>query len=641
MKWKKAVSILATAALIGGTFAMSSIAVQAGENVQETEKIEDTADLTADELYEKANEARESGDYGVANEYMEAAAEAGHPEAAGRLAEANYNGNFGDPDYERAFRFAEIAEKGGKSKGTLYYGVMLLYGNGTEQNPEAALEAIQKAYDSGEMKAARYLGFAYLNGIGVDPNYELAAEWFEKGTGNGDLTSMVELGKLYMNGDGVEQDYEKAKELFLQTIDGREDHVTAPAMVQLGIMYENGYGVDTDTDAAAQWYLKALRSGLEGDEVAEVEEALEALGTSEEEYKKAEEEASESSGNDGHGGPGNVGDHGNGGGFGNGGDHGNGGSFENGGDHGNGGGFGNGGDHENGGGFGNGDHGNGGGPGGMHMETDPEISAVLDAAAPNFEQFTFEDSETGDTLEYSLFIPDGYSPEESYPLIMFIPDATGAGMSASELPGRYYGAAVWATEEDQEKHPSFVLVPAFTETVVDDDWNTSGQIETAVHLIQSLTEEYSIDVNRLYTTGQSMGCMTSLYLNSTYPDLFAASLFVSGQWDVSVLKALEEEKFFYITAGGDEKASEGQSEVMELFDADDVSYSYGSWDAQASAEEQDAAAEELIAQGYTANMIRFEIGTVLNGGNGMEHMASFNYGYKITAVRDWLFEQNN
>jgi hypothetical protein len=25
---------------------------------------------------------------------------------------------------------------------------------------------------------------------------------------------------------------------------------------------------------------------------------------------------------------------------------------------------------------------------------------------------------------------------------------------------------------------------------------------------------------------------------------------------------------------------------------------------------------------------------------GMEHMASFDFGYKIAAVRDWLFEQS-
>ena len=223
---------------------------------------------------------------------------------------------------------------------------------------------------------------------------------------------------------------------------------------------------------------------------------------------------------------------------------------------------------------------------------------------------------------------------------MYIPDASGASKSAKEIVEQYYGADVWVTDEEQAKHKSFVLVPAFSEVVVDDDWNTSEEIETAVNLINYLTENYSIDTDRLYTTGQSMGCMTSLYLNSKYPDLFAASLFASGQWDISVLKPLENKKFFYITAGGDEKASGGQDEVKAMLESDNISYSYGTWNAQNSAEEQNSAAEELIAQGCDINMIRFEKGSVLSEGSGMEHNASFNYGYKIPAVRDWIFEQS-
>jgi len=36
-----------------------------------------------------------------------------------------------------------------------------------------------------------------------------------------------------------------------------------------------------------------------------------------------------------------------------------------------------------------------------------------------------------------------------------------------------------------------------------------------------------------------------------------------------------------------------------------------------------------------------EAGSVLpETGRVMEHMASFDYGYKIAAVRDWLFKQS-
>ena len=270
---------------------------------------------------------------------------------------------------------------------------------------------------------------------------------------------------------------------------------------------------------------------------------------------------------------------------------------------------------------------------------DPSIQAVLDENAEKFEQYTYTDDETGISIEYSLYIPEGYDSSEEYPLIMFIPDSTGAGLSAAKIVENYYGAAIWASDEEQEKHASFVLVPAYTGTVTDDNWNASEQLDATVSLIKHLAQEYSIDEDRLYTTGQSMGCMSSLYLNSKYANLFAASLYVSGQWDISVLDALEDQTFFYVTAGGDEKASGGQDEVMALFDQDGVSYSYGTWDAQADEETQAANVRALLDEDHAANMIRFEAGTVLNGGNGMEHMASFNYAYKLSTVRDWLFEQ--
>lgn len=293
---------------------------------------------------------------------------------------------------------------------------------------------------------------------------------------------------------------------------------------------------------------------------------------------------------------------------------------------------------------GSGMHGGNGGPGGGMMggsAADPEIQAVLNENAGKFKQFTFQDPDSGISLEYSLYIPEDYDGAQKYPLLMFIPDSTGSGKSARQIVEQYYGAAVWVTEEDQAKHPSFVLVPAFSETVVNDDWEVSGQVETAVNLISQIKKDYAIDETRIYATGQSMGCMTSLYLNSKYPDLFAASLFISGQWDSSVLKPLENESFFYITAGGDAKASGGQDEVMAMLDADSVPYTYGMWNAQNSDEEQTKAVEELLAQGLPINMIRFESGSVFREGeSGMEHMASFNYGYRLTAVRDWLFLQS-
>ena len=66
-----------------------------------------------------------------------------------------------------------------------------------------------------------------------------------------------------------------------------------------------------------------------------------------------------------------------------------------------------------------------------------------------------------------------------------------------------------------------------------------------------------------------------------------------------------------------------------------------SWSAKLSGQEQERLAEQLIARGSKINFIKWETGSVLpESGNGMEHMASFDYGYKIAAVRDWLFRQS-
>lgn len=149
------------------------------------------------------------------------------------------------------------------------------------------------------------------------------------------------------------------------------------------------------------------------------------------------------------------------------------------------------------------------------------------------------------------------------------------------------------------------------------------------------------NMDRLYTTGQSMGGMTSFHLNVAYPDLFAASLFVGSQWNNEILDVLEEDKFFYIVSAGDDKASTGQTGLMAVFDADGVPYTHQEWSAQEERDRQNASIEAMIAEGLNANFVTFTKGTTVAGGaSGSEHLTSFDYAYKLEAVRDWLFAQS-
>ena len=294
----------------------------------------------------------------------------------------------------------------------------------------------------------------------------------------------------------------------------------------------------------------------------------------------------------------------------------------------------------------NGERGGGrmGGGGQADKSSDAQLQAMIAEVAPKFQLLTYEDAQTGTTLQYQLYVPEDYDDGESYPLIQFIPDSSVVGRGTDAVLTQGWGGLIWATDEEQAKHPAFVVVLVFTETIVDDSFNHSGQIEVAVRLIQSLTETYSIDTNRLYTTGQSMGGMTSFYLNATYPGLFAASLFVGSQWDNSILNALEDDSFLYIVSAGDPKASVGQAGLMEVFDGDGAAYRHAQWSAQDDAQTQNAAVNAMLAEGNRANFVTFTLGTTLaegqtSGGGAGEHMTSFDYAYKLEAVRDWLFAQ--
>ena len=286
----------------------------------------------------------------------------------------------------------------------------------------------------------------------------------------------------------------------------------------------------------------------------------------------------------------------------------------------------------------------GGGGGGVDKSADAELQKMITETAPQFQLLIWEDPETSISLQYQLFIPAGYDPNEQYPLLQFIPDSSVVGKGADAVLTQGWGGLIFAAEEEQAKHPCFVMVPVFTETVVDDNFNHSTQIEAAVHFIQHLLETYSIDPAKIYTTGQSMGGMTSFYLNITYPELFAASLFVGSQWDNSKLSILEDRSFFYIVSAGDPKASAGQAELLAVFDADGAACSRAEWGAQDPAEDQNAAVSAMLSEGNSANFVTFTAGTTLAEGQSAmagagEHMTSFDYAYKIETVRDWLFRQ--
>lgn len=276
----------------------------------------------------------------------------------------------------------------------------------------------------------------------------------------------------------------------------------------------------------------------------------------------------------------------------------------------------------------------------MDKSDDVVLQQLIKENLPKFVQLTYKDAETGKSMEYNLFVPENYDENKKYPLLLFIADGSTVNKGVTYPLKQGYGALVWATKEDQAKHPCFILVPQYTTTTVTDHGNTSYEVEMTLRLLESIIGQYSIDRNRLYTTGQSMGGMMSLYFNITHPDLFAASLFVACQWDATNMGHFVNDKFFYIVAAGDKKAPIGMEALKKVLLAKKANIATGEWSAKLPQAEQEKHVQLVLDKGSNQNFVVFTEGSVMpEGKGGMEHMWSFDYAYKLEGVRDWLFQQ--
>lgn len=276
-----------------------------------------------------------------------------------------------------------------------------------------------------------------------------------------------------------------------------------------------------------------------------------------------------------------------------------------------------------------------------NQSADSTLDALLAETVHKFSQFEFNDAQTGKTMAYNLFIPADYDQNKQYPLLLFIADASTVNKGVTVPLTQGYGGVIWASAKEQEKHPSFVLVPQYVTRTVNDNFETSYEVEMTIRLLNEIANRYSIDRNRLYTTGQSMGGMMSLYYNIAHPDLFAASLFVGCQWDTDKMRGFVNDKFFYIVAAGDKKASKGMADLKTVLEEENAKMSSAEWSAKLPDDQQEANVRKLLSEGNDINFIVFTLGSVLpENGEGNEHMNSFDYAYKLEGVRDWLFQQS-
>lgn len=248
-------------------------------------------------------------------------------------------------------------------------------------------------------------------------------------------------------------------------------------------------------------------------------------------------------------------------------------------------------------------------------------------------------------ISYNLFVPKNREAGKKYPLVLFMPDASVNGPEIKAALVQGIGATVWASPEEQAKRPCYVAAVQVTKTP-----EVSGVINSdiipneLISLIGKLCEENDIDVNRIYSTGQSQGCIMSLKLNYEHPELFAASLLVSGQWEADKAGTLTNARFFIGVSEGGMKEYPGMNMITENIEKNGgsvIRLRLNYRDGFEVNDEKVRAADD----GKSIIYVVYDKDTIFPD-DGLErapmahHARGWQLTYQMESAREWLFKQH-
>ena len=273
-----------------------------------------------------------------------------------------------------------------------------------------------------------------------------------------------------------------------------------------------------------------------------------------------------------------------------------------------------------------------------------ENNKTKNLVVENFKQFVFKDPRTGTSVKYNLYIPKNYDRNKKYPLVLFMHDMGVLSEDTKTTLLQGNGAVSFATPEEQSRYEAFVLAPQYSRQVVDDNGDITSDLEATVNLVREyLPSKYSIDTKRIYATGQSMGGMMAIVMNSKYPDLFAASYLVACQWDDKEVAPMAKNNLWILVSTGDAKAYPGMNAITSELIKMGGTVTREAWKGDYAEGQFLESARRLAAQKTNIKYTTLEKGTnpylPKDANPGSEHSGTWKIAYSIPGIKDWMFSQ--
>ena len=139
----------------------------------------------------------------------------------------------------------------------------------------------------------------------------------------------------------------------------------------------------------------------------------------------------------------------------------------------------------------------------------------------------------GMKMPYRIFVPDEQRRARPLPVVVYLHGAGGIGSDNLKQisGGNTTGTRVWVSREAQARHPAFVIAPQLPSGSWDrlrSEDELSPYAQLVLELLENVSKEFSVDRNRIYLTGQSLGGYGTWDLITKRPEVFAAAVPLCG-----------------------------------------------------------------------------------------------------------------
>lgn len=195
---------------------------------------------------------------------------------------------------------------------------------------------------------------------------------------------------------------------------------------------------------------------------------------------------------------------------------------------------------------------------------------LVTPGAETYRGFTVDNvlhaGETGD-IHYNVYIPESYDGSKPYALYFTLPGYEGLYFqgAAQNLRSENFGF------EAQKYHGDMIIVaPQLS------DWRETSANQT-IALAEYFLKHYNIDESRVYASGYSGGGETMSLVMGMRPELFAAYLHCSSQWDGDLEAVAKSRTPVYLAVGredeyyGSEPSQKAYDTLHKLYRAQGLS----------------------------------------------------------------------